>query len=83
VLEYLAIIDYLNNAHDSYDTRIRDYGIASDYAAHVFNLRSGILFVEVREKGIFYELRDVAQEEVIDSGEIITIAQLRDLHAIK
>jgi len=81
MLKFLAILDYLNNAHDGYDPLITPEGVAiEEMAAHYFHLPNELMFfVYVGEDAITYELLD-AESECFERGEITSLKQLRDLH---
>jgi hypothetical protein len=68
MLSYLAILDYLNNAHDCYEE-----------GQHVFEYEEGRLMVQVDDDAIAYTLESNSGA-VVDSGEVRTVKQLRHLH---
>jgi hypothetical protein len=77
MLSYLAILDYLNNSHDCYEE-----------GQHVFEYEEGRLMVQVDDDvialaahacAIAYTLESNSGV-VVDSGEVRTVKQLRQLH---
>jgi len=77
MLKYLAILDYLNNSHDEYED-----------GYHLFEYENGILKVLVDDEAITYELISQTFEKgtlrflevVLESGELQSVKQLRQLH---
>jgi len=70
MLEYLAIIDFCNNTHTGYDE-----------GRHVFFLTEWTtLLVTIGDEAIMYELRKREGNDLIKSGEITSMKQLRDLY---